>query len=694
MTQKSNTHAREPNSLIYEVSPYLLQHAYNPIEWHSWNDDTFKKAEKLQKLIFLSIGYSTCHWCHVMEDESFEDEEVASILNEYFIPIKLDREERPDIDAVYMEVCQALTGHGGWPLTIVMTPAKKPFFAGTYFPKYQTHNRPGLINILLKIKDLWNNNLDEVVETAESIVERIQLFHRQEQEQISTISKDIFYTTSHKILDCYDREYGGMKRAPKFPTPHLYMLLLRLSKKTDNCDCLHAVEHTATAMRKGGIFDHIGHGFHRYSTDVTWTLPHFEKMLYDQAMLLFLYVELFQKTQKDIYKKIAREIISYVQRSLMSDEGLFFSAEDADSEGEEGKYYLWSVEEIYNLLPPEDADTFLREYSFSRDSNYHDETTHERNRKNIPYIQPNIDDDKLSDILQKTEQIRINLLKQRELRVKPFLDDKVLTDWNALFIASLAYAARVFNDDRLEDLVKKSFTTLEQTVIKNTKIYHRYRHKNIAITAFLDDIACLAWASWELFLLTSQKEYLLKSEEYCRLLMVNFYDSGHGGFYTTGIESEQTPFGRQKQWHDGAMPSGNSIACHVLARVGTFINNSEYINIVFTTIYRQAENITQNPSSYAFLLSVLDYLTSHRKVIIVSTPDKSNLKFQQMYALLLSKSDANTTVIANYGMNLPLLYSTQFNDAQPCVFICENYSCLRPLLTIQEVEEYIAEQNS
>ena len=694
MTQQSNLHGREPNSLINEVSPYLLQHAYNPIHWQSWNNDTFIKARNEFKPIFLSIGYSTCHWCHVMEAESFEDEEVASILNQYFIPIKLDREERPDIDAVYMEVCQALTGHGGWPLTIIMTPEKKPFFAGTYFPKFQTHRRPGLLNILSKIKELWSNNLPDVIATADSIVERIQLFHNHEQQQSSTLPDDIFDKVSQKILDHFDNEHGGMNRAPKFPSPHLYMLLLRLAKRTQSDECLKAVEHTALAMRKGGIWDHIGYGFHRYSTDMTWTVPHFEKMLYDQAMLLFLYAELFHKTKKKIYKTISYEIMTYVQRTLMSEQGLFYSAEDADSEGEEGKYYVWSADEIRNVLAASDADMLINMYSISNEGNYIDEATHQRSEYNIPYIQAKIDDVQLADLLKKTEPSRITLLQTRELRAKPFLDDKILTDWNALYIASLAYAARIFRDKSLEDSVKKSFSTLENTVTKNSTIFHRYRHNNIAITAFLDDVSCLAWASWELFLLTSQKEYLIKSESYCQILMTTFYDNRSGGFFTTSVDSEQTPFGRQKQWHDGAIPSGNSIACHILAQLGSFTHNNEYLNAAFTTILNHAENITQNPESYSFLLLVVEYLTSRRKEIIVSTPDSSNPEFLQMYEMLLSRNDAHSIIVINNGSNLPLSYTSQFNAERPCVFICENYCCLKPLFTLDDIEQYLAGQDS
>lgn len=691
MTLNANPLGREPNLLIHEVSPYLLQHAYNPIEWHAWNETTFLKAQQTNKPVFLSIGYSTCHWCHVMEMESFEDEDVAAVLNQYFIPIKVDREERPDIDAVYMGVCQALMGHGGWPLTIVMTPEKKPFFAGTYFPKHQNHSRAGLLNILHKIKDLWTHNTHEVLVSAQSILERIQQFHREEQQQYSPLTDEIFHLSANKILDRFDETYGGMKRAPKFPTPHVYILLLRLWKRRHNSECLQAVEKTAIAMRKGGIFDHIGYGFHRYSTDAEWKLPHFEKMLYDQSMMLFLYAELYHSTKKIIYKRISYEIITYIKTTLMSNDGLFFSAEDADSDGIEGKFYVWTMDEIRNHIPNDEEFELIKDvFSITQEGNYEEEAGRHRNGTNVLYIGNPALEDQLENVWEKIEGIRYRLFLKRAERNRPLLDDKILTDWNALLIAAFAYCARVFDDSDLVLVTKKSFLRLQEVMCKNENVYHRYRGDTVSIHAFLDDVACLGWASWELFLLTSEKIYLEQCNRYCDQLLSLFYDNKHGGFFTTSyLQVEETPFGRQKQWHDGAMPSGISIACHVLSRMGVFMNNATYINAVFTTINSHSENITHNPASYSFLLSVLEYLTSYRKEIIISTPNLDNEIYVKIRSMFFQNYDMRATVVTNTGTNLPELYSGQYNHEKPCVYVCENYSCQKPMMELQEIEDYI-----
>jgi len=691
MKQNANPLGREPNLLIHEVSPYLLQHAYNPIEWHAWNEATFLKAQQNNKPVFLSIGYSSCHWCHVMEMESFEDEEIATVLNQYFISIKVDREERPDIDAVYMEVCQALTGHGGWPLTIVMTPEKKPFFAGTYFPKHQNHSRAGLLNILRKIKDLWTHNTQEVLASAQSILERIQQFHREEQQQYFPISDDIFNISANKILDRFDEKYGGMKRAPKFPTPHLYIYLLRLWKRIPNNECLHVVEKTALEMRKGGIFDHVGYGFHRYSTDSEWKLPHFEKMLYDQSMLLFLYAELYHSTKKLLYKRVSYEIISYIKTSLMSNDGLFYSAEDADSDGIEGKFYVWTMEEIRELVADNEEFELIKNiFSISENGNYQEEASRHSNGTNVLHINNSVLEDQVDNLLEKTEDIRNRLFTKRLQRNRPLLDDKVLTDWNGLIIAGLAYCARVFEDADLSVLSQKSFRRLQDVMCSQDTIYHRYREDTVSIPAFLDDVSCLGWASWELFLLTSEKEYLENCISYCDRLLTMFYDDIHGGFFTTShLTIEETPFGKQKQWHDGAMPSGLSIACHVLSRMGVFLNNSTYLHAVYTTINANSENISNNPSSYSFLLTVLEYLTSYRKEIIISTPTLENEDYQKIRSLFFQYYDTKATVVTNAGGNLPDLYSGQYNYEKPCVYICENYTCQKPMFGLQEIEEYI-----
>lgn len=686
----SNKNHREPNALIHEVSPYLLQHAYNPVQWFGWNEQTFQRAEIEQKPIFLSIGYSTCHWCHVMEHESFEDSDVAELLNKNFISIKLDREERPDIDAVYMEVCQALTGHGGWPLTIVMTPQKKPFFAGTYFPKESRHNRIGLIQLLTNIVQLWQTKRNDITDSAENIFQSLLRYHENRYETF-TLDNSIFSSVIEVITENYDEQFGGMKRTPKFPTPHVYLLLLRLWKKTKNEKCLQIVEHTLKAMYAGGIYDRIGHGFHRYSTDKEWLLPHFEKMLYDQAMLLRLYAEAFHATRNELYKNIALNIIEYVKECLYSEHGCLYSAEDADSEGEEGKFYVWTVEEIRSILHESDAEYFISICNLKDNGNFFDEATHQKNGANIPHF--SLDSVDTIDF-SRFESIRKTLKEYRSKRQRPFLDDKVLTDWNALFVSSLAYAARIFNNADLKKFSVDLFDSLEQKVIRNGQVYHRFRDDKLDIPAFLDDIACLAFATWEMYQLTLKSEYLTKTIKYADILTEEYYDEENGGFFTETLLSVQTPFGRQKNEYDSALPSGTSIACYVLSRLALLLQNTHYNQCVHKTLMLYSQGMATNPSSYAFMLISLDYIYSYKREIVIANTEQNEEFFQKTFSMINKIYEPNTIILSNGNNNLPAHYTEYSRDSKPSVYVCENYSCYKPMFSINEIESFFAKDNS
>jgi len=384
---------RKPNRLINEKSPYLLQHAYNPVDWYPWCDEAFERAKIEDKPIFLSIGYSTCHWCHVMEKESFEDEEVAKILNENFIPIKVDREERPDIDTVYMTICQAMTGHGGWPLTIIMTPDKKPFFAGTYIPKHSRYGRIGLIELLQKVVEIWKENKDKVISLAEQITSEIK--EALEKVEKGNIIDETIFTLAYKELEeNFDPEYGGFGEAPKFPTPHNLMFLLRYWKRTGNAKAIDMIEQTLKGMWLGGIYDQIGFGFHRYSTDRKWLVPHFEKMLYDQALISLACIETYQATGKEKYAVLCSEVFSYVIDNLTNTDGGFFSAEDADSEGEEGKFYLWEYSELEKILNQSELNFVIENFNIRKDGNYIDELKRSRTGKNIFHLSSELEGEK------------------------------------------------------------------------------------------------------------------------------------------------------------------------------------------------------------------------------------------------------------------------------------------------------------
>ncbi len=441
----------EYNRLVFEKSPYLLQHATNPVDWHPWNEEAFQKAQDQDKPVFLSIGYSTCHWCHVMEHESFEDPQVASLINANYIPIKVDREERPDLDQIYMAVCQAVTGTGGWPLTVILTPDKEPFFAGTYFPKESRFGRTGLRELIPKLADLWQNKREELLESADQIVS----FLRQDSQPTSgELKKEIFDKAYQQLSGRFDSVQGGFGPAPKFPSAHNLVFLLRYWHHSGQDHALEMVEKTLQKIRLGGIFDQIGFGFHRYSTDPNWLLPHFEKMLYDQAMLVMAYVEAYQATGKNEYSQTAREILTYVLRDMTSPEGGFYSAEDADSEGEEGLFYLWTPAEFREYLGDEGSDLFINLLNLEEEGNFTDEATKTKTGQNILYlnkplveIAPEIDlsESQLGDLWNKTRQMLFGI---REKRIHPMKDDKILTDWNGLMIAACAKAASALEEPR------------------------------------------------------------------------------------------------------------------------------------------------------------------------------------------------------------------------------------------------------
>ncbi|HEX9062716.1 MAG TPA: thioredoxin domain-containing protein, partial [Clostridia bacterium] len=421
------------NKLIAEKSPYLLQHAHNPVDWYPWGDEAFERAKREDKPIFLSIGYSTCHWCHVMERESFEDTEVAHLLNQNFVPIKVDREERPDVDNIYMTACQALTGSGGWPLTVFMSPDGKPFFTGTYFPKNDHARRPGLITILEKVSKSWKENKETLLSSGNRIVQ--ELFADTQDEKWD-ISPDPIHDAFLFLTRSFDRKYGGFGSAPKFPTPHNLLFLLRYWYNTKNARALEIVETTLESMYKGGIYDHIGHGFSRYSTDNKWLVPHFEKMLYDNALLAIAYTECYHATKKDFYKTIAKEISDYVLRDMTSPDGGFYSAEDADSEGIEGLFYVWTPDEIKEVLGEERGEIFCRNYDITFIGNFEG--------KSIPNLIKSVIPQGDSKTI---EECKKQLFLAREKRVHPFKDDKILTSWNGLMIAAMSSAGRIFKDE-------------------------------------------------------------------------------------------------------------------------------------------------------------------------------------------------------------------------------------------------------
>jgi uncharacterized protein YyaL (SSP411 family) len=680
---------RKPNRLINEKSPYLLQHAYNPVDWYPWCDEAFERAKIEDKPIFLSIGYSTCHWCHVMEKESFEDEEVAKILNENFIPIKVDREERPDIDTVYMAICQAMTGHGGWPLTIIMTPDKKPFFAGTYIPKHSRYGRIGLIELLQKVVEIWKENKDKVISLAEQITSEIK--EALEKVEKGNIIDETIFTLAYKELEeNFDPEYGGFGEAPKFPTPHNLMFLLRYWKRTGNAKAIDMIEQTLKGMWLGGIYDQIGFGFHRYSTDRKWLVPHFEKMLYDQALISLACIETYQATGKEKYAVLCSEVFSYVIDNLTNTDGGFFSAEDADSEGEEGKFYLWEYSELEKILNQSELNFVIENFNIRKDGNYIDELKRSRTGKNIFHLSSELEGEKR----KIWESIRLKLLKHRNNRIRPLKDDKILADWNGLTISSLAKGYLTFGVEDYIQIAEKSANFILKNMLTNDgKLLHRFRDGEAKINGHLDDYAFLAWGLIELYEATFKTNYLKKAIELTNKMIELFWDENNGGFFLS--ENEDVLF-KQKEIYDGATPSGNSVALLVLIKLSKITGRSDLNELTFKLVETFSGTVSKHPSAYTFFLSAFDFLIGPSFEIIIvgkSSDDISkiqkllNSKFIPNKILLYKPTDREDEI----NLIAPFLTHYKEIDGKTTIYICKNYECKQPVTSVEEMMRLIDE---
>ena len=624
------------NKLINETSPYLLQHSENPVNWYPWCNDAFEKARNEDKPIFLSIGYSTCHWCHVMAHESFEDEEIAKILNENFISIKVDKEERPDIDSIYMAVCQAFTGSGGWPTSIFMTCEQKPFFAGTYFPKNSSFGMIGFKDLLLNIIDKWHNQRHILIESSEKIV---NLFDDLKQHEKGNIDIDLVQTAVALYKQSFDPIYGGFGEAPKFPVPHNLLFLLDYFNATEDKKCLDMVETTLLQMYKGGIFDHIGYGFSRYSTDKFFLVPHFEKMLYDNALLLLSYSKIYYHTHKTIYKDIAYKTADYLIRELMNPEGAFFCAQDADSDGVEGKYYVFDYDEIINILGIEKGQSFNEYYGITKNGNFEG--------KNIPNLLGN-------DVLNKNfDELLPKLYDYRKQRTKIHLDDKILTSWNSLLISAFSVMSRVFNNTKYLDHAIKIDNFIKNNLLINNTLYVSYREGKISEKGFLDDYAFYSYGLIELYKATLDVSYLHRAIDISKKAINDFYDTENHGFYLYGKENESLII-KPKETYDGAIPSGNSVMAYNLVNLWNITHN-EYFNeiaknqLAFISTFAQ-----QYPSGYSFyLMSLLEYINPSKTLICVLKNDESlsyikNLTYKlDLNIICLDKNNQNHKLINN-----------------------------------------------
>ncbi len=683
------------NRLVFEQSPYLLQHAANPVDWFPWSDEAFAKARKENKPVFLSIGYATCHWCHVMAKESFEDDEVASLLNNDFIAIKVDREERPDIDQIYMTACQMMTGSGGWPLTCFLTPDGDVFYAATYFPKHGIYGRPGMMELLPGIAHTYKSKHGEVLRSAQEIRASLQA----DGSHGSTVvpGESTALQAFGMFKDNFDETHGGFSSAPKFPVPHQLFFLLRYYKRTGDTEALEMAEKTLQAMAMGGIYDHVGFGFHRYSTDREWLLPHFEKMLYDQALLLQAFSEAAAETGSSFFKSKSDEIIEYLKYRLEHGSGGFYSAEDADSEGVEGKFYLWHLDELQELLEEKDLQWFTEAFNILEKGNFIDEGTGRMTGVNIPHLTHILSDEgnKIKEAgqshLNQWKKIREKLFASREQRVHPLLDDKILTDWNGLIIASLAGASRLLGNEEALQMSEKAFAFICKNLMNaKGELMKRYRSGKAGLPAHLDDYAFMIRGALELHQATLDLEYLLQALKWIEIVHEKFSDPRGGGFFFT--ESGTKLAVRRKEAYDGALPSGNSVMAYNLAHLYHLTGNHSFKKSFDDIAAFFGSSISRHPTGYSYFLSALEIMMGPVVNLVfsgfpVGSDILKSLRGKYLpFIICLAIEKGRKEECADIAP-----FTSEFNDEDETLYCCSNFTCQLPVRGSEKIKERISE---
>jgi uncharacterized protein len=684
---KAGTISRTHNRLMHEKSPYLLQHAENPVDWYPWGEEAFLRAAREDKPVFLSIGYATCHWCHVMAHESFEDPEVAALLNRDFISIKVDREERPDIDSVYMEVCQRMAGQGGWPLTIVMTPDKKPFFAATFIPRETRFSMMGLLTLLPRITRMWREQRSDLISSGDRVIAAIT--GPATSSSGTKPDSELLDEGYNGLLLNFDPVHGGFGNAPKFPTPHSLLFLLRYAVRNADSQALPMVEKTLYAIRNGGIYDHLGGGIHRYSTDAKWHVPHFEKMLYDQALLVMAFTEAYQATKNPDYQKIVEEIICYIMRQLYSPEGAFFSAEDADSREGEGAFYVWTRREFEQVLGSDDAALAALLYGVTIQGNFSDP---ERGagynilsrHQPLTAIAASLEIAE-PELVMRMESIRARLLAAREQRPRPSLDDKVLSDWNGLCIAALAQAGRVFNNPAYEEVAKTAMQfILTRMRSDDGGLLHRYRDGDAAIPGFADDYAFIIHALIELYESAFDEQFLSKALQLNKYFIKHFWDLRDAGFFTVSDISEALII-RKKEIYDGAIPSGNSVAFMNLVRLSRLTGDALSEERASALLRSFSGTVRQSPSSYSWYLCGLDQALLSHDVVVVGDRNAEDTKalilaLQSDYlpsvTILQLSPGPQALAIAEIA---PFTRELVMIDGKATAYICSGQACSVPV---------------
>ncbi|MDH3695934.1 MAG: thioredoxin domain-containing protein [Nitrosopumilus sp.] len=669
------------NSLINESSPYLLQHAHNPVDWYGWNDEALKKAKDENKPIFLSIGYSACHWCHVMAHESFENEDVAKFMNENFINIKVDREERPDIDDIYQKVCQIATGQGGWPLSIFLTPDQKPFYVGTYFPVLDSYGRPGFGSICRQLSQAWEEKPKDIEKSAEKFLGAL---HKSETIQVpSKLERTILDEAALNLFQLGDATHGGFGSAPKFPNAANISFLFRYAKLSGLGKFNEFALKTLKKMAKGGIFDQIGGGFSRYSTDTKWLVPHFEKMLYDNALIPVNYAEAYQITQDPFYLDVLQKTLDFVLREMTSPDGGFYSAYDADSEGVEGKFYVWQKSEIKEILGS-DADLFCLYYDVTDGGNWEGNNIL-CNNLNVSTVAFNfgISEQEVHKILASCSE---KLLKVRSRRVPPGLDDKVLVSWNSLMITAFAKGYRVTNDIRYLNAAKDCISFIEKNLFVNDKLLRTYKNGTAKIDGYLEDYSYFVNALLDVFEIEPDPKYLKLSLKLGHHLVNHFWDSENNNFFMTSDEHEKLII-RPKSNYDLSLPSGNSVSAFLMLRLYHLSQEQTFLEITIKIMESQAQMAAENPFGFGYLLNTISmYIQKPIEITIVNTENseicKSLLLDYLPNSIMITIQDSSQLEsLSKY----PFFAGKLFED-NTSVFICKNFTCSLPLHTLDEIK--------
>jgi uncharacterized protein YyaL (SSP411 family) len=676
------------NRLARETSPYLLQHAHNPVDWYPWGDEALARARSEDRPILLSIGYAACHWCHVMERGSFENAEIAALMNERFVCIKVDREERPDLDDIYMSATVAMSGSGGWPMTVFLTPDQQPFFAGTYFPPVDMRGRPGFRSVLMKLSELWQNERSAIVEQAAELTAHVQ--------QLAapgaggTLELESQRGAVAQLAQSYDRRYGGFGKAPKFPPGQSLELLARFARRTGDAAALEMLRGTLDGMKAGGMYDQIGGGFARYSTDERWHVPHFEKMLYDNAQLAKLYTEAFQLTGDAEYARIARETLDYVAREMQSPDGGYYSATDADSEGVEGKFFVWEVHEIEELLSPEDAERICAYYDVTTGGNWEglNVLRVERSPEAVAEelgISP-------SELQASLLRARATLYAARSKRVPPLLDDKILVAWNGLMIDAFATAARVFPEHPYALSASRAARfLLEQLARPDGGLYRTHRAGKSHLSAYLEDYAYFTQGLVSLFEVTGSEQFLNEAERLAARIMSDFGDPQGGPFYQTA-HGHEALIARVRDGHDGALPNANAIAAHAIARLARHLGRPEWEERAGQALRGYAQSVQRLPRAFGSTLNALDFLSeSSLELVLVgtaATPGHAELAAAISRPYLPNRIEVR--LAPEEPTRSPLAQGKTLVDGRAALYVCRNFACQAPVTSAEQAAALLA----